>query len=191
MWVGAGADDRNGARTHIAWDGSGFGVFSIIGYHMYFVRTDAAGQILVPLMQVTTAFSQHFSGQFKVLYKNGAYFVVYPEQSMMAISFMKVGMDGAVMATAPIVSGFDIRHGDMFEMNGLFYVLTNDAAKNAVITVLDENANVVKGMGGVIGEGPMPYPVVAYDAATGDIGVAYNENGWNGPVMFRKFSAMP
>ena len=68
---------------------------------------------------------------------------------------------------------------------------TNDAAKNAVITVLDESAAIIKSKGGVIGAGPMPFPVVSYDAMTGDIGVAYLSPGWAGSVMFQKFTAGP
>lgn len=185
------SDDRDGARTRIVWDGTGYGVFSIIGYHLYFVRVDAAGTILVPLTDLGTAYSQTFRGQFAALYRNGAYFVAHGDMNGMSAVFRKIGMDGQVVASAPITGGYNPWEVTMFEAGGLFYTLVNDMAENAIVTVFDENAVLVPGKSGPIGDGPMPYPWPAYDAATGEVAIAYVSPGWDGDVRVRRFTLTP
>lgn len=79
----------------------------------------------------------------------------------------------------------------MFEAGGLFYTLVNDMAGNALVTVFDEDAVLVPGKSGPIEGGPMPYPWPAYDAATGEVAIAYVSPGWDGDVKVRRFTLTP
>lgn len=187
----ASSDDRDSARTHVAWDGAGLGIFSIMGFKLYFTRVGPDGAVLTPLKLLSDAFSGTYSGQFAIAAKNGAYFVAFPRQDLTEIDFMKVSQAGAIIAQQPVVTGTDMRAPQMFERDGLFYVLTNDANKNAVVTVLDENAAVVQGKGGIIGTETMFRPAVAYDPTTGAVGVAYQYPDAVGEVRFQRFTVLP
>jgi hypothetical protein len=187
----AHSDDRNGARTHLAWDGSAFGLFAVIGYQLYFARVGPDGAVLTPLTRVSDGYSQTFGGQFAVAARNGAYFVAYGRASGKEIDFVKVSPAGEILAQAVVASGFDLRTAQMFEVGGAFHVLTNDASRNAVLTVYDENAAVVPGKGGVIGTEPMFQPAAAYDPTTGVVGVVYQVPDWQGEVRFQRFTLAP
>jgi hypothetical protein len=185
------SDARDRARTKIAWDGSAYGVFSIIGGQMYFARVSASGTILTPMKAVVAAYSDYDPAEFVALAKNGDYFVVYPNATHMGVDFIKVAADGTVVTTTPIVNGFDVRVAFMFEKGGVFHVVTNDAQQNAFITLVDDAGVVDTSKSRLLAAGAMPYPVPAYDPATGDLGIAYLATGSTPEVMFQRFTSRP
>ncbi|EYF04122.1 hypothetical protein [Chondromyces apiculatus] len=186
------SDARDSARTEILWDGSGYGIFSVMGYRLYFARVNAMGAVVTPLVDIGSAYTQTFRGQLSAVYQNGAYFVAHLSGgSGTGVSFLKVSLTGSVLASTVVTTTGADRTVDVHAMGGLFYLVTQDGAGNAVMTVLDEAAAVVPGMSGVLGDTPMRYPAVARDPVSGDVGVAYLSSGWGGAVSFQRFRQGP
>ncbi|MGI5861905.1 MAG: hypothetical protein ACOX6T_07565 [Myxococcales bacterium] len=90
----------------IAWDGAGWGVFSLIGYDLYFARVDPNGAVTVPLTRLTAAYSQTFGGQFQVRARGGAYFVLYSDTNPTTTRLMKVSLGGTVVEAVPFSPGW-------------------------------------------------------------------------------------
>lgn len=165
------SDDRSAARTKIAWDGSAFGVFVIVGDRLYFSRLDAAGQILVPFTPLGSAFSQTFSGQFSVVWLGGLYHVAYLDPVASKVVVLRVGVDGMAQGSTPVLAGM-YRFPHLISVGGSLYLFSSSDAKEGQLTVLDAAGAILKSAPLLPGR-VVDRPVAAYDAAADAGAVAY------------------
>jgi hypothetical protein len=184
-------DDRDRARTKIVWDGGAFAIFSILGNQMYMLRADVAGTVVTAQQSLFPAYTETFSGQFDVASYNGKLFVVHRALGNDTILFQKISAAGTVEETTPVSSGGDFRYPQMLEIGGLFYVFTTDSTGMVELTVLDESATIVAGKSGIVGTSPMYAPSPAFDATTGELGIAYLDGPHQGNVAFARFTLLP
>jgi len=176
-----GSDARNDARTKIAWSAAaqGYGVFAIIGTEMYFARVGPLGDIQVPATSVVGAWSQTFSGQFDVIASPDGFFVCYFDGSQ--VHFMKTDLQGSLVFNQVIQSG-DFRFPTMFEADGLFYVTSNDANRQALLIAVDSSGSVVPERSVTLSPGTvMAFPMSAYEAASRTLSVVSSDDtAWSG-----------
>jgi len=186
-------DDRDGNRTKIVWDPdtASFAIFNILDGRLYITRVDSAGTQLLSLVHLGWAFSQTFSGQFSVAYYDGAYYVVYCDQTGQeweyAVRLIKVLPDGTIENSVEVITGFFYRYPHLVEKDGELYIFTHDALGQGRADVYNHNLIALPGKSGVLGEGiPMQYPQATYDPSTGIWGVAYLSE--TGNVMLQRFT---
>jgi hypothetical protein len=180
------SDARSAARTQIAWDGDGYGVFTIIGTHMYFSRVEAGDHIAVSMKDLGSAYSETYSGEFGALSLGGTYFVAYDDlQSVRLVNYDRNGdVVKAVVAQAGAYA-----QPQLVTAGGRLYVVTEDAGHRGYVTVFDQNLDKIGGslIGGGLGR-TMLYPNLATDGASWV--VAY-QDGDPGNVKVQRLVAMP
>jgi hypothetical protein len=182
-------DDRDRARTKIVWDGTAFAIFSILGQQMYLVRANAAGTVVTPRTSLFPAYTGTFSGQFDVASINGDLFVLHREVgSDDTIKLRKLTAAGQVVATTTISSGADYRYPQLLVIGGELYAFTNDANGMVELTVLDDQASILAGKSGIVGTSAMHAPAPAYDATSGELGIAYLDGAHAGNLWFARFT---
>jgi hypothetical protein len=170
------SDDRSAARTKIAWDGSAFGLFVIVGRQLYFARIGPSGEIQVGLQLLGPAFSETFSGQFSAVALMGAYHVAYLDPQAGQVVVLRVGLDGKAVGRTPVISGM-YRYPHMIAQGGLLYLFSSDAGNAGQVAVLDPAGRLLRDAVPIAPGRVMNSPVPAYDAARGAGAVAYLDAG--------------
>lgn len=181
------SDARSAARTQIVFDGAGYGVFTIIGTHMYFSRVEASDHIAVSMKDLGAAYSQTFSGEFSaVAGPSGTYVVAYDD--MTSVKLVNFDRNGDVVKSVVAQAGAYIAP-QLVASGGRYYVVTEDAGGRGYLTVFD--SSLTKIADGLIGGGlgrTMKYPTLAVDGTTWM--VAY-QNQQGGNVIVQKLAPMP
>jgi hypothetical protein len=179
-------DARSRARTQVAWDGAGYGVFSIIGTHMYFSRVEMSDHIAVAMKDLGVAYSETFDGEFTAVSVGGTYYVAYDDTT--SVKLVNFDRNGGVVKSVVAQAG-EYRHPQLIAAHGWFYVVTEDAGGRGYVTVFDSNLSKVTGglLGGGLGR-VMVHPRVAVDGATWV--VAY-QAAQLGSVKLQRLAPMP
>ncbi|HEU4614388.1 MAG TPA: hypothetical protein VFS15_19970 [Kofleriaceae bacterium] len=180
------SDARSAARTQIAWDGDGYGVFTIIGTKMYFSRVEMDDNVPVAMKDLGTAFSQTFSGEFSAVSVGGTYYVAYDDTT--SVQLVNYDRNGDVVKAVTVQAG-EYRQPQLVAAQGRFYVVTEDAGGRGYVTVFDANLDKIDGsmIGGGLGR-IMKYPMLAVDGSTWV--VAY-QDGQGGSVKLQRLVPMP
>lgn len=180
------SDARSAARTQIAFDGDGYGVFTIIGAKMYFSRIEATDLIAVSMKDLGPAFSNVISGEFSAVSVGGTYYVAYYDQT--SVRLVNVDRNGDVVKSVVVQAGaYD--HPQLVASGGRLYVVTEDAGGRGYLTVFD--GSVEKITGGLIGGGlgrTMVHPTVAFEGSTW--AVAY-QDGQFGNIKIQRLAPIP
>jgi hypothetical protein len=157
-------DSRSQTRTQIAWDGDGFGVFTIIGAHLYFSRIETGDHVEVSMKDLGAAYSDTFQGELAAVSIGGTYYVAYDDT--MSVRLTNFDRNGDVVKTVVAQAGA-YSAPQLVTSGNQLYVTTQDAGGRGYITVFD--ASLTKLAGGLIGGGlgrTMVHPTLAVDGAT-------------------------
>jgi hypothetical protein len=180
------SDARSAARTQIAWDGAGYGVFTIIGTRMYFSRVEMNDFVPVAMKDLGPAYSQTFSGEFSVVSVGGTYYVAYDD--MTSVKLVNFDRNGDVVKAVVAQAGA-YNQPQLVAANGRFYVVTEDAGGRGYLTVFDSSLTKIADglLGGGLGR-VMTYPVLASDGTAWTI--AYQDMR-AGKVKVQRLTPLP
>jgi hypothetical protein len=188
--AGPYADERDAARTRIAWDPTSgtFGVLFVFTSQLYFMRVNPTGTVALAARAIGPAYSQTFGGNFTALATGGAFFAAYDDNTTGTV-VRKLGADGTTLAMAMVRPG-EYRFPNMLEHAGTLYVFTHDASTVGHVDAFDTALHPVTAHSGRIGDGRyMQYPVAALDASTGALSVVYLDAAR--AVQFQRLAGLP
>lgn len=180
------SDARDASRTQIAWDGAGYGVFTIIGTHMYFSRVEAQDHVPVAMKDLGAAFSETYDGELTAVSVGGTYYVAY--DNLTSVVLTNFDRNGDVVKSVVVQAGA-YKQPQMVAAGGRFYVVTVDAGGRGYLTVFDAALDQVSAglLGGGLGR-TMVYPRISNDGATWAI--AY-QDALYGNVKVQMLAPMP
>lgn len=180
------SDARSETRTQIAWDGEGYGVFTVIGTHLYFSRVETGDHVPVAMKDLGLAQSDTFSGEFSAVSVGGTYYVAYDNTTSTVL--VNIDRNGDVVKSVVVQAGAYVQP-QMVTSGGRFYVVTQDAGGRGYVTVFDANLDKVSGslIGGSLGR-TMIWPTISVDGATWAI--AY-QDAQDGNVKLQKLAPQP
>jgi hypothetical protein len=180
------SDARDASRTQIAWDGAGYGVFTIIGKRLYFSRVEAGDHVPVAMKDLGLAYSDTFGGEFTALSIGGTYYVAY--DNMTSVVLVNFDRNGDVVKSVVAQAGA-YTQPQLVTAGGRLYVITQDGGGRGYVGVFDTGLASLGGslIGGGLGR-TMVHPVISSDGATW--AVVYQDAN-NGNVKLQKLAPQP
>lgn len=179
------SDDRNGARTRLHFTGTGYGMFTIVGYQLYFTRLNSSGAQLQAMQGLGPAYSQTSGGNLSSIYDGASYHVSYYDHVANKLVVIRVDDTGKKLGTTNIQDG-EFRYPSLVRVGDRIYLFTHDASKQGQVTVLDLMGNIVQTS--QLGS-KMTYPQAAYDQTTDNFGVVFLDD--SGTVKYQHLRRGP